>query len=149
MIMVTIDPGINGTGYAIWGNKELKKYGVIIPPKQFKSLKDKAGYIITQLDIAMCKYLSKFNKVYVEEPAFFQSAGGRVTAGSGSLIKLTLLVGMIINKFDAMSVKVNDWKGQLPKEVVIQRIKNTLKEQVKDVKTHAWDAIGMGLYLKG
>jgi hypothetical protein len=47
---------------------------------------------------------------------------------------------------------VNAWKGNLPKQVVIDRIERFYKKRgIKLGKIHKdeWDAVGIGLYLKG
>mgnify|MGYP001572486593 CR=1 FL=1 len=148
---MTIDPGTNGTGFAIWNNEGiLKEYGVINPPSKYTEWRERAEYVVSQLEIEIKFYSPSISSYYVEEPSFFQSTGGRVTASSGSLVKLSMLVGMIIDHFNAKTVKVNEWKGQLPKRVVENRVKKILgKEKSKNIKSHAFDAIGIGLYLQG
>lgn len=92
----------------------------------------------------------------VEWPQFFDSAAGHRTARHGDLTKLTYTVGYltcvmhILRVMTVELVPVNDWKGQLPKSLVTKRIKNILGEEVcKGIDTHAWDAVGIGLYCKG
>jgi hypothetical protein len=53
-------------------------------------------------------------------------------------------------------VKVSSWKGQLPKELVIDRIKDFYRKQDAGLKLlsmsldgNDWDALGIGLYLQG
>jgi Holliday junction resolvasome RuvABC endonuclease subunit len=146
---LTIDPGLAGTGWAVWDiSWKLKCWGVIYESRELTG----AEWHLRALDIAnRVEILAMQHKIkiaYIEQPAFFQSAGGQTTARSGALIKLTTLVGMIMSKLKTITpVAVNKWKGQLPKNIVIERIQALLP----DVKahTHAWDAIGLGLYLKG
>lgn len=93
--------------------------------------------------------------VYVEEPRFFDSATGHKSAKTGSLLKLmaaataSMAVGWTTGA-SAAWVPIHEWKGQLPKDVVTRRIIQRLGDAATaDVNDHAWDAVGMGLHLKG
>lgn len=98
-------------------------------------------------------------KVYCEEPQFFADVGGYAAAAGGTLVKLTAAYGVLWGACLAMGVKfqgvpVNKWKGQLPKEVVIRRSREILGEKfclhfLQRVQSHAWDAIGLGLWARG
>ncbi len=144
-MMITIDPGMTGTGWAIWDNGRLQRYGVITPPKNFK-WQDKCLCVVKQLR-ALGWTMEGRQEAYVEQPALMGGAKGDVTARSGGLVKLTLLVGMIMNELDAKGVEVRDWKGQLPKEVVEKRVRELLPKC--KAKSHAIDAVGIGLYILG
>ena len=142
-MMFTIDPGISGTGWALWDDEgKLKFSGVITPPARFK-WEDKCQIVIKQL---MTKWRGA-REVYVEFPAMMGGGRGVVTASSGALVKLTILVGMIMNEFSAKPITVASWKGQLPKEIVEKRVKELLPKC--KAKSHAIDAIGIGLYIQG
>jgi hypothetical protein len=59
-------------------------------------------------------------------------------------------------KTEFHDVKVSSWKGQLPKELVIDRIKDFYRKQDAGLKLlsmsldgNDWDALGIGLYLQG
>lgn len=140
---ISIDPGIGGSGWAIWDMKwNLLDYGVL-------ELKggdefDKLKYITNNLKDICKKTNVKY--VYIEYPQVFQTN----IALSGALTKLAYGVGVIAGSLFPRKVeliRVLDWKGNLPKEVVIKRI----KQRMPDIKadSHAWDAIGIGLYKKG
>ena len=144
--IITIDPGLTGTGYAIWDKKwELMRYGILNPPPL--SWENKAYAIAGKISELCGTY--GVNEGAIEFPAFFQSAGGATVAASGALVKLTMLVGIICGTVDfkPILVEVRDWKGQLPKDVIIKRIKRILPNC--KAKSHDWDAIGIGLHLKG
>ena len=144
-MQITIDPGTNGCGYAVWTDKwKLLRHGVVSSSTKTwelkmediaKKLKFICGDIIT--------------KAYVEEPQKFHGTFGNMVADRGDLVKLSIFVGYIKGYLGipVESVKVIDWKGQLPKDVVIKRIKRLLP--TVNAKSHDWDAIGLGLYLKG
>lgn len=70
---------------------------------------------------------------------------------TGSLQKLVFLVGVIAGylpeDWRIILVTPSGWKGQLPKDVVIRRMTaryGTAVVKTLNVKTHAWDALGIG-----
>lgn len=145
---ITIDPGLSGTGYALWDDGwKLIESGVRNAPKDY-DWESKGFSIISDLE-DIVEFNSEVRAGYIEFPAFFGSAGGATVASSGALVKLAWFVGVVCArlKFTVELVEVRDWKGQLPKEVVIKRIKRILP-RVKAI-SHAWDAIGIGLYKRG
>jgi hypothetical protein len=91
----------------------------------------------------------------IEWPKFMESGGGQTVARTDSLVKLVACAGRIVQVFRGLGVPVTlvpvaDWKGQLPKEVVNKRIVKRLGEAAcEDFQTHAWDAVGVGLWAKG
>lgn len=96
-------------------------------------------------------------KVICEMPqAFLGNAGGMAAAQTGSILKLSVMIGIYAREFLEHSgasfqvVPVRQWKGQLPKEVVIQRIRKYLGEKnCKEFKADVWDAVGIGLWAMG
>jgi hypothetical protein len=141
-LLFTIDPGIAGTGWAYFIHGKLRYHGVLTPPTKL-TWQEKSNWIVRQL-----KNLAPKNGVVcVEQPALFGGAKGSVTASSGSLVKLTLLVGRIMQELNAEGIEVREWKGQLPKAVVEKRIRVILPNCT--AKSHDWDAIGIGLYKLG
>lgn len=92
-----------------------------------------------------------------EQPEMFFSGKGVVTAASGSLNKLSFMVGAIWtvcmeNDVAFYHAPVTKWKGQLPKDMTIQRIKKIYGNAGKvppKLKLHEWDALGIALWWKG
>lgn len=90
--------------------------------------------------------------VACELPQFFNSAHGTMVAAQEGLVKLTMLVGyfggMCTHYGVSFSpIKVQDWKGQLPKEVVKNRIRKILrKKQHVLLSKDMWDAVGIGIH---
>lgn len=151
--IITIDPGIAGTGYAIWAilnNTEWKllKYGVIqISSGHWKMKRKTIARKLTKLG-----RIWKASDVFIENPRTFGSVKGKMVAQRGDLVKLAELVGYLEASFNLYDIRTHlveiiNWKGQLPKEVVIKRIKR-IYPNLK-AKSHDWDAVGIGLYLKG
>ena len=144
---ITIDPGATGSGWAVWDMKwKLLNNGIINPDRELE-WEAKAYQVVARLgeltELFGCK------EGYIEYPAFFQAHGACGVANSGALVKLAWFVGLVCGSlsFAPHLVTVGSWKGQLPKKVVISRIKRLLPK-VK-AKSHDWDAIGIGLFLKG
>ena len=147
---ITIDPGISGTGYAIWNQKwNLLLAGGIYEPRVHNWMSK--GRAIAVGIFRICKKY-RVNKVYIEFPRFMQSIGGQVTAKSGALVKLCWMVGflsaVLMDKKQEL-IEVNKWKGNLPKDIVEKRVRRILPKLSKNLKSHTVDAIGIGLYLKG
>ena len=145
---ITIDPGINGTGWALWKSWKLVDTGIFYAPAKLDWIEK------CQAIESKCIYLERENPItdcYLEYPAYFDSVGGNMVAKRGDLLKLTFLVGLIYAVFlKSHLIPVRTWKGQLPKDVVIQRIKQLLPpETYMNFKTHVWDAVGIGLHVKG
>lgn len=92
-----------------------------------------------------------------EQPEMFFSGKGIVTAASGSLNKLSFMVGAIWSVCMDEDVAfyhapVTKWKGQLPKDVTIDRIKllyDAAGMPYPKLKSHEWDALGIALWWKG
>ena len=155
--IMSIDPGVDGTGYAIWDDDDRgipAAHGVLTTPKLFKGKKYSWGVRATDMAAQVSGLCSQWNvgTVWVEWPSDFEGARGNAAAKEGSVIKLAALTGMIWimcirHAFaSVVPVDVTAWKGQLPKAAVIARIKRATG---KAYKSHAADAVGIGLYMKG
>jgi len=164
--MLSIDPGTQSMGWAFWdtGSRDLAcrppdATGLIIPWRDphntdwWDRAVEQANGLLYKIPIP-----AKRLDVYCEMPVFFAgTVGGMAAAGTGSLQKLCFQVGCVAQAVRGLScfrhfypVLVNEWKGQLPKEVVIQRIKKLLGEKAcKDYRKDMWDAVGIGLWARG
>lgn len=144
-------------GYAFFpaGKKYPVDCGIIKPHKSTKDFFLDTHSTIHQLGKVISELKPKVT--LVEWPTFFDSAGGRAAAGSGSIVKLAFGIGQIALMVDAyggrfVPVNVNKWKGQMPKNLVIKRIKKRLTSSRLEYllpESHAWDSIGIGLYYRG
>lgn len=153
---IAVDPGITGTGWAVFDN--LGDYPIACGVMN-KSAKD-GDWIGTlhRFVAEMSGVLDKYecSKMVCELPQHFDSALGQAAAVSGDIVKLSCVVGAYATiiwqaKGVFSPVKVNDWKGQIPKDVTIKRINKLLPNLLDRVqpKSHDWDAIGIGLHEKG
>lgn len=149
---ISVDPGSGGTGIAVWSDKDYPDRVCILQSK-FKKWEDKVRDIGIQFKFLLNKE-HHIKIVYIEDPHYFDTAMGRAVAIKGDLGKLTFIVGFFGGicfgeNFPFALIPVKMWKGQLPKEIVMQRIKEKLGNKIcRDYKSHVWDAVGIGLYIK-
>jgi hypothetical protein len=164
--MLAIDGGLSGTGLALF---ERDATGIMHPtrvdvftPKKTLGYMAKAQAIV---DFILVSYFSSFSESYspggpsfhgvLEFPAYQEGAQRSMGWKSGDLQKLTYLIGVLtagIPWTRVTHVLPRDWKGQLPKDVVERRLRRDLGEDVCQklaVKTHGWDALGIGLHVLG
>lgn len=87
----------------------------------------------------------------IEFPEFQAGAARQMGWKTGSLQRLTFLVGVMAGylpeDWRIILVSPSGWKGQLPKDVVERRMTRHYGAAVcaaLNVKTHAWDALGIG-----
>ena len=161
--VVAIDPSINNVGCAVFekmvsGAKLIDK--IIIHPSKFakngnyqEKSRDIIGQIVRVMD-AVSKLDFPHNDVQLvtEIPQSF-GVSGSLSRESGAMLKLTFIAGMIFNITDTVvSYEPNQWKGQMPKDVVARRLQRYYpKEKIYDVKRKKFimdhnivDAIGIG-----
>jgi hypothetical protein len=163
--IICIDPGLNGTGWAVFDRED----GPIRFPIASGSIsveRKKHPWwteckIIAELIRNQMQHYGCFG-VYIELPKFFESAGaGMSAARDGDLVRLSVLTGMIFGACSSqmlvssiVPVAITDWKGQLPKEMCNDRVVKKLRTVYPKWKpstntTHELDAIGIGLFVKG
>lgn len=154
--LVAIDPGVYA-GWAFWpvNRKYPVRCGVVKPHKKFKDFFLNMHSTVHQLGEIILRLKPKY--VVCEWPQSFTSVGGRAATGAGSIIKLAFGIGQLAMVADACAAKfipvpVAQWKGQLSKRIVIKRIKKRLtpaRIEYLEPESHAWDALGIGLFCKG
>ncbi len=150
MILVSIDPGVKACGVAVF------KDGILISAK-YVERKDRCP---KALAAAVWDYVTEelprdcIDLVIVERPRTY---GGRASRGdTNDLLDLSIVVGALLVAIggEYRLVYPADWKKQVPKEIMIARIKSKLSESELDniifcrgSKMHnVWDAIGIGLF---
>lgn len=158
--LLAIDPGLHSMGVAYW-----PRGGFYLTPHWTALVKSKDPEVwtksitgqIVELHSTICRALIPFKcrpKVVIELPAYHGSSAAGIAAAA-SIIKLSILVGGLAEHFrnheiEVALIPVRDWKGQLPKEVVIHRIRQKLGDaNCKEFKKDIWDAVGIGLFAMG
>lgn len=153
--VITIDPGVREAGLAVW--KELRPHVAHIPLRA-EVLKTKPTLdwgcamfdLVEQVEHRLAKH--RPNWVVMEwQEVWTTSAASMASASTGNLLKLTLATGMLVRLADARGAaivlaKPGEWKGQLSKAAVIKRI---TRATGKTYRSHAADAVGIGLAVSG
>lgn len=149
---LTIDPGMT-TGWAYWGNKTLPEVGEFEISKEYNTLNKKFGYLWAQFDVLL---KSKHPlKVYIESVEYYKfSAKSEVSVASGSLFTLAYLIGGYCNLcfenfINFQLIPFKEWGGQLTPKAVQAQVNLLTKKDWGNIPEHVYDAIGMGLYIKG
>lgn len=158
---MSIDPSINNLGMAIWdiSTKTLLLWKLVHPkPDRRKNEYEKS--------VSMCDQLREWAKTYavnnvlMEVPSHW-AVGGFEARETGSIAKLCFVCGLIygmrydekIEEFKV--VKPSDWKGQIPKHVMANRLHDEyvkygidMNGTITDTKLNenVADAIGIGHY---
>ena len=160
-LFITIDPGLNGTGWAIWSQVPKSKCVPIstgvMHRADTKSDWFDAGLHLTNMLIGVlddndCLRGRERTEAFIEYPGYWEgSPVSQTSARSGSLVKLACLVGMFADRLTISGCRVTfitpqQWKGNLPKEIIHKEI---FKRIGKRYREHEADAVGMGLYMKG
>lgn len=154
-IFVTIDPGLGGTGICLWHEDTLEPTmtAIIKVPDSYGDWLVRSNIMSSNLG-EILKMQPLIQQVYIEYPLLMQTASGMASAIRGDVFKLMFLVGCFAQQVwnynhEFVPLPVNDWKGQLPKEVVAKRVCQILRCESDRYGDHVMDAVGMGLYLKG
>jgi Holliday junction resolvasome RuvABC endonuclease subunit len=151
-----IDPGLQGTGLAIFYEGKLRESSVHYPKGD--SWEQRAAGLYYHLcgvfRTARHSFPSKEHVVVIESPQFFGSRHGDMVARSGDLVKLSYAAAMsfaaaLSEGWTPVTVEPNTWKGSMSKTQVITRVRKLLKEEAKGLRTHAWDAAGLVLWYRG
>ena len=167
--IVGIDPGFGGTGLALFKDKSLRNV-LWIRDIRKKTFTERAHDLASNIDSWIFGEINKIRKdsdcieqpaIVCEIPAYQHTPSRSMGWKKGDLQKLTYLVGAIgyacstscYNKHEAIfpefvTVSPSGWKGQLSKQIVIDRIKrkNSDVEKRFQPKLDVWDAIGIGLW---
>jgi hypothetical protein len=169
--LLAIDPGLNSMGWAFWSENRVahiartnedrppSQVGLIKAPRKFE-LVPRALWIAKELERATMVLGTMGGPIGVqsldivsEYPAWH---GDQVRLGwaAGDMQKVVLLVGVLAGYLSQAHsftpVTPAEWKGQLPKDVVIRRlIKRFGVGATRDYEKDMWDAIGIGLWKMG
>lgn len=156
--VLAVDPGLNSAGYAWWGWSQLSG---VLPPARVGLVKPKRDDTLGMRMLAIARGVwagrpgaaSHRTHVHlvVEMPHYQENAKAGFGWKTGDLQKLTLLVGYLVSDdWGAVTLATpRDWKGQLPKDIIIRRITARLGQRACDrlnIERDAWDAVGIGLW---
>jgi len=151
-ILLAIDPSINNLGCAVFRKKtgRLLSAELLHPPKDCEDLEDKSFALYCQIRDQIKKH--DVTELVIETPDHWNVAG-YMSRESGAIYKLTFLVGMLYSlrwSFPVIAVIPRAWKGQLPKEVTKNRLRESYvpcyytKREWNRLDHNIADAIGVG-----
>lgn len=150
---ISVDPGSEGTGLAFFQNTETGQLTTkILDLPQSKVWEEKCKYICYQFEYELSRCKDWLRAVYIEQPQYMATYKGQTAADSGSLFKLCTLYGRLwqiveSSRIRFFPVEIVKWKGQLDKKKVKFRVDRIIPNN--EFKSHAIDAVGIGLYIKG
>ena len=162
-ILCAIDPGVHSTGWALMNLSDksqqplVRSSGVIREPNNRPWLDCADAVSATLLKLLQDNWVKR---VAIEQPQIWTAdSSSLASAARGDLFKLAVLVGDIIghlrvglqNRVEIRLVTPNEWKGQLPKPVVMERVRTILgyNNPACRLRDHETDAIAIGLYVFG
>ncbi len=151
--LISVDAGLHSAGWAVFEGILPINAGLVHPRSEYKDdeLVTRAIDVGQQIGVLAREHGAR--EAVIEMPVYY----GQGDRNAGSIFKLCVCIGAIAASLNELGVEVSsvdvpDWKGQLPKDVVIKRIRAILPdyviEDLKPVKD-MWDAIGIGLWKKG
>jgi hypothetical protein len=154
--LMSIDPSINNVGMAIWELPNgLMMYKLLHPKVNARNNEyDKSLSILDQLKEWIQTY--SVNRMILEIPEHWAVAGFEARE-NGSIAKLMLVVGLIYSLKPTLDelriVKPREWKGQLPKQVMENRLRDdylAIDIDLAALNPNVVDAIGIGhFYITG
>lgn len=153
--VLSVDPSINACGFAVHStsDKELIEYGLVSPKKAARAKDDmftyisKARMVFDTLKNIHKQYTEndKTCVIVLEVPSYFGDAG-YLARESGSIHKLAFVCGMISSITSSLVVyEPQQWKGQVPKEVMRRRLARYCTHiDVDKIDHNSMDAICIG-----
>lgn len=147
---MTVDTGIN-IGYAIFHpESQLPRRTGLLSVPSLGNWSIRAMAILNAWTDTLQSLSPRPKMIYLEEPQFLDSSKGITAATSKNLFKLIYMYACThyiakINQFPVTNLPIQ-WKGQMGKKMVDERISRILGETYPE---HISDAVGMGLFLKG
>jgi hypothetical protein len=169
--VLAIDPGLSGTGVALvrgsgHGGIEVLGWRVLYNTGSDKTLpwevrarmlaNDLYVFCFDMIDSGKIRQYDP-SRIVSEFPMKMESIAG-IAAQKHATMRLSYLVGTFAmmlwerEKWDLETVTPQEWKGQLPKSIVESRIARALgQRQINELhlKSHAWDAVGIGMWALG
>ena len=154
MRLMAIDPGLQGTGVAIWNSTSHVPIhcDVLNGPKGVDWIR-RVDTIAVQVSRLVQQY--QVDGIVCEMMEFHGTAKSAMS-WHGDLQRTLILIGTIygMTRIRCPFFRLtppSEWKGQLPKSVTIRRVRRAIGREAcrkLAITTHAWDAVGIGLWHK-
>lgn len=161
--MLCIDPGLSGTGWAVFHGERLIGQGTLHAEPGGDWL-DRAFDLAKKITEISCHPIQRFNLILIEKCKNLQSKKGVAALLSNAIMKLAIFTGMCVMACDPFASRVElidvaTWKGSMPKKIMDRRLAHAfgatdkqakhplefLKEKIGKNSSHSRDAIGIGL----
>lgn len=138
MRFLCIDPGLSGTGIAVFNERKLVAWRNIYPKGE--TFQEKAVDVCREIPLG-------FHTAFCEWPTGnFGGAKALAARNSDAILKLCFLIGKLSTQFNEFNlVPVIKWKGQLKKEITQKRAEEFFHQ--KGFTSHCSDAVGIGKYV--
>ena len=149
--VITVDPGDN-SGWAYWNGTDCPDYGVISLKGKEKEYEDVDKLALLSLRFSTLLRQFRPEHVVLEGINLWGgSAQSMASASRGNSFYVAYLVGAYLHcavqaRAQTRIMTVQQWKGQLPKEEVIRRVR-----LINGIvyPNHIADAVGIGFSIQG
>jgi hypothetical protein len=147
-MIVSIDPGTHEAGVAQWKDARLQTAYLV------RVTSDESWLWLANKVAQSCFHLP-VSAIVLERPQVYVRS--RAKGDPNDLITLALAAGAIAGQFNVQVIEYRpaEWKGQVPKEIMIDRIRETLDADeraavelpnARSLAHNVWDAVGIGLH---
>lgn len=157
MNTLSVDPGLHACGVAVWDDRnQLLWAGYVKNPNgvEFYSM-------VTAVCVSSNKHACAATKLVIELPQVYVRT--RSKGDPNDLISLSVLVGAFVGRFGGSDpfgyklYKPQEWKGQVPKDIMSARIASRLTDEERSkvvlpaagLAHNVWDGVGLGLHHAG
>ena len=162
-VKISIDPGIWGFGAAVWLRRywklkvsiPIETYCIDVKPKNRTRVVSKTD-VLAKVQQILLLWFDKYDveDMFVEKPLKRQVA---IKESLDIEVMRGVIRGVTLPcQCNWHDVEVAHWKGQLPKDLVAERIATLYGLHDLDIckyltrnYLHDWDAVGIGLYEQG
>ena len=154
-MIISIDPGVRTAGFALWDGAYLHRAGLLRSDR----ITIEPPWVTLYEESFRLTQFSPFTEIVIERPQVYVRRG---KGDPNDLIALALAAGLIVGTLlvEHPRAKVTEylpatWKGQVPKKIMVERIKKGLTEgehkrvnlpTAASLAHNVWDAVGIGLY---
>ena len=158
--LLAIDPGTKEFGWALWHSTRRR----LRAPDAAGVCKAGGAWWQDRVHDLVDYFLGRIPHcqlgiVAIEWPHMMSGDAGTAAAAHGDLEKLAYFCGylakMLRDSYPRILVDlvpVREWKGQLKKEITVDRLSQAIglhDGRGNEIITHAWDAVGVGLHYLG
>lgn len=162
MTTISIDPGIRGSGVAVWSNTgRLIAAQFVGPMKVHEHSHDLLASVTPIVQVALAQCPPEGAAIVIEKPKVYDTKHQK--GDQRDIIDLAVFVGALTSALDITARRIRhvepwQWKGQVPKTITMRRAIETLDAlelaqvalpENKKKQLDVWDAVGIGLWSLG